>query len=150
MVVVSFATFNPPVYDSYMFPPWANMVGWCLAMSSMTLVPFYAIYKLCTLPGKFCDVSQSFAKRECKEMNKCSFQEYWHFEFEKLQIFILCPETETGLRYYPRDGASFGRQWWSSTVHSKYWLYYDLLLKRSSGYCLLLLVNNIQHSCRFK
>ncbi|XP_030014811.1 sodium-dependent dopamine transporter isoform X1 [Sphaeramia orbicularis] len=55
MVVVSFATFNPPNYGSYMFPPWANMVGWCLAMSSMTMVPLYAIYKLCTLPGKFCD-----------------------------------------------------------------------------------------------
>ncbi|GLD56528.1 sodium-dependent dopamine transporter isoform X1, partial [Lates japonicus] len=55
MVVVSFATFNPPNYGSYMFPPWANMVGWCLAISSMTMVPLYAIYKLCTLPGKFCD-----------------------------------------------------------------------------------------------
>lgn len=58
MVVVSFATFNPPNYGSYTFPPWANMVGWCLAISSMTMVPLYAIYKLCTLPGKFCDVSQ--------------------------------------------------------------------------------------------
>ncbi|KAG7229375.1 hypothetical protein INR49_012766 [Caranx melampygus] len=55
MVVVSFATFNPPNYGSYMFPAWANMVGWCLAISSMTMVPLYAIYKLCTLPGKFCD-----------------------------------------------------------------------------------------------
>lgn len=57
MVVVSFATFNPPVYGSYTFPPWANMVGWCLAMSSMSMVPLYAIYKLCILPGKFCNVS---------------------------------------------------------------------------------------------
>uniref|UniRef100_A0A669B8P0 Transporter n=1 Tax=Oreochromis niloticus TaxID=8128 RepID=A0A669B8P0_ORENI len=46
MVVVSFATFNPPNYGSYMFPAWANMLGWCLAMSSMTMVPLYAIYKL--------------------------------------------------------------------------------------------------------
>lgn len=63
MVVVSFATFNPPNYGSYTFPPWANMVGWCLAISSMTMVPLYAIYKLCTLPGKFCDVSQSFGNQ---------------------------------------------------------------------------------------
>uniref|UniRef100_A0A3P9P3F8 Sodium-dependent dopamine transporter n=1 Tax=Poecilia reticulata TaxID=8081 RepID=A0A3P9P3F8_POERE len=55
MVVVSFATFNPPNYGSYMFPQWANLLGWCLAMSSMTMVPLYAIYKLCTLPGRFCD-----------------------------------------------------------------------------------------------
>ena len=59
MVVVSFATFNPPVYGSYIFPPWANMVGWCLAMSSMSMVPLYAIYKLCVLPGKFCNVSSN-------------------------------------------------------------------------------------------
>ncbi|XP_059921383.1 sodium-dependent dopamine transporter [Gadus macrocephalus] len=55
MVVVSFATFNPPSYGSYTFPTWANMVGWCLAISSMSMVPLYAIYKLCSLPGKFCD-----------------------------------------------------------------------------------------------
>lgn len=71
MVVVSFATFNPPVYDSYMFPPWANMVGWCMAMSSMAMVPLYAIYKLCTLPGKFCDVSRSLAERDWNKINKC-------------------------------------------------------------------------------
>ncbi|KAJ3597854.1 hypothetical protein NHX12_001370 [Muraenolepis orangiensis] len=55
MVVVSFATFNPPSYGSYTFPTWANMVGWCLAISSMIMVPLYAVYKLCSLPGKFCD-----------------------------------------------------------------------------------------------
>ncbi|XP_054638182.1 sodium-dependent dopamine transporter isoform X2 [Dunckerocampus dactyliophorus] len=55
MVVVSFATFNPPNYGFYIFPPWANVLGWCLAISSMTMVPLYAFYKLCTLPGKFCD-----------------------------------------------------------------------------------------------
>uniref|UniRef100_A0A671XP83 Transporter n=1 Tax=Sparus aurata TaxID=8175 RepID=A0A671XP83_SPAAU len=43
MVCVSFATFNPPNYGSYTFPPWANMVGWCLAMSSMAMVPLYCI-----------------------------------------------------------------------------------------------------------
>uniref|UniRef100_A0A8B9KZ65 Transporter n=1 Tax=Astyanax mexicanus TaxID=7994 RepID=A0A8B9KZ65_ASTMX len=45
MVVVSFATFNPPKYGSYYFPTWANMVGWCLSISSMIMVPLYAIYK---------------------------------------------------------------------------------------------------------
>ena len=57
MVVVSFATFNPPKYGNYMFPTWANVVGWCLAVSSMSMVPLYAIYKLLSLPGSFCDVS---------------------------------------------------------------------------------------------
>ncbi|MBN3322922.1 SC6A3 protein, partial [Atractosteus spatula] len=57
MVVVSFATFNPPYYGTYVFPVWANMIGWCVAISSMTMVPIYAIYKFCVLPGTFRDVS---------------------------------------------------------------------------------------------
>uniref|UniRef100_A0A6Q2WTN3 Transporter n=1 Tax=Esox lucius TaxID=8010 RepID=A0A6Q2WTN3_ESOLU len=60
MVVVSFATFNPPNYATYTFPMWANVIGWCLAISSMSMVPLYAIYKMCTLPGKFCDVSRFY------------------------------------------------------------------------------------------
>uniref|UniRef100_A0A8C2I640 Transporter n=1 Tax=Cyprinus carpio TaxID=7962 RepID=A0A8C2I640_CYPCA len=56
MVVVSFATFNPPKYGSYYFPAWATMLGWCLSISSMIMVPLYAFYKFCSLPGSFCDV----------------------------------------------------------------------------------------------
>ncbi|ROK87107.1 Sodium-dependent dopamine transporter [Anabarilius grahami] len=55
MVVISFATFNPPKYGTYYFPTWATMVGWCLSISSMIMVPLYAIYKFCSLPGSFCD-----------------------------------------------------------------------------------------------
>ncbi len=61
MVVVSFATFNPPKYGSYYFPTWATMLGWCLSISSMIMVPLYAIYKFCSLPGSFCDVSISYS-----------------------------------------------------------------------------------------
>uniref|UniRef100_A0A8C2I9B7 Transporter n=1 Tax=Cyprinus carpio TaxID=7962 RepID=A0A8C2I9B7_CYPCA len=60
MVVVSFATFNPPKYGSYYFPAWATMLGWCLSISSMIMVPLYAFYKFCSLPGSFCDVSISY------------------------------------------------------------------------------------------
>lgn len=110
MVVVSFATFNPPVYDSYMFPPWANMVGWCLAMSSMTMVPLYAIYKLCTLPGKFCDVSRSLAERDWNKINclkRSTFflnllrfwiqritNKYLFFALQQRLAYAITPETE--------------------------------------------------------
>ncbi|XP_063055804.1 sodium-dependent dopamine transporter [Engraulis encrasicolus] len=53
MVVVSFASFSAPKYGSYVFPVWANVVGWCLAVSSMTMVPLYALYKFFSLPGNF-------------------------------------------------------------------------------------------------
>lgn len=51
MVVVSIATFRPPHYGAYVFPEWANALGWAIAASSMSVVPIYAAYKLCSLPG---------------------------------------------------------------------------------------------------
>lgn len=51
VVVVSIVTFRPPHYGAYVFPDWANMLGWTIAASSMSLVPIYAAYKLCSLPG---------------------------------------------------------------------------------------------------
>lgn len=51
VVVVSIATFRPPHYGAYVFPEWANVLGWAIAASSMSVVPIYAAYKLCSLPG---------------------------------------------------------------------------------------------------
>ncbi|XP_029797160.1 sodium-dependent dopamine transporter [Suricata suricatta] len=51
VVVVSVVTFRPPHYGAYVFPEWANALGWAIATSSMSMVPVYAAYKLCSLPG---------------------------------------------------------------------------------------------------
>ncbi|KAM5260208.1 sodium-dependent dopamine transporter [Hipposideros larvatus] len=51
VVVVSVVTFRPPHYGDYVFPEWANVLGWTIAMSSMSMVPIYAAYKFCSLPG---------------------------------------------------------------------------------------------------
>ncbi|XP_049623883.1 sodium-dependent dopamine transporter isoform X2 [Suncus etruscus] len=51
VVVVSIVTFRPPHYGAYVFPDWANVLGWTIAASSMSMVPIYATYKLCSLPG---------------------------------------------------------------------------------------------------
>ncbi|XP_043345055.1 sodium-dependent dopamine transporter isoform X1 [Cervus elaphus] len=51
VVVVSIATFRPPHYGAYVFPEWANALGWAIAASSMSVVPIYAAYKFCSLPG---------------------------------------------------------------------------------------------------
>ncbi|XP_075682884.1 sodium-dependent dopamine transporter [Rhinoderma darwinii] len=53
VVVVSIITYSSPKYGNYIFPEWANVIGWLLASSSMAMVPIYAIYKFCTLPGSF-------------------------------------------------------------------------------------------------
>ncbi|GCB72645.1 hypothetical protein scyTo_0006400 [Scyliorhinus torazame] len=51
VVVVSISTFKPPEYDNYVFPDWANVIGWCIAISSMAMVPIYAVYKCISLRG---------------------------------------------------------------------------------------------------
>ncbi|XP_078400369.1 sodium-dependent noradrenaline transporter isoform X2 [Cetorhinus maximus] len=51
VVIVSIVKFKPLTYDEYVFPNWANLVGWGIAVSSMSLVPIYAIYKLFTIRG---------------------------------------------------------------------------------------------------
>ncbi|XP_004845195.1 sodium-dependent dopamine transporter isoform X1 [Heterocephalus glaber] len=53
VVVVSVVTFRPPHYGAYIFPAWANVLGWVVATSSMAMVPIYAVYKFCSLPGSF-------------------------------------------------------------------------------------------------
>ncbi|XP_033034618.1 sodium-dependent dopamine transporter [Trachypithecus francoisi] len=53
VVVVSIVTFRPPHYGAYIFPDWANALGWVIAASSMAMVPIYAAYKFCSLPGSF-------------------------------------------------------------------------------------------------
>uniref|UniRef100_A0A5F9CKU5 Transporter n=1 Tax=Oryctolagus cuniculus TaxID=9986 RepID=A0A5F9CKU5_RABIT len=51
VVVVSIVNFKPLTYDDYVFPPWANWMGWGIALSSMVLVPSYVIYKFLSIPG---------------------------------------------------------------------------------------------------
>ncbi|XP_067905579.1 sodium-dependent noradrenaline transporter [Heterodontus francisci] len=51
VVIVSIVKFKPLTYDEYVFPNWANLVGWGIAVSSMSLVPIYAVYKLFTVRG---------------------------------------------------------------------------------------------------
>uniref|UniRef100_A0A671W5W1 Transporter n=1 Tax=Sparus aurata TaxID=8175 RepID=A0A671W5W1_SPAAU len=53
VVVASTLTSSSLKYDEYVFPYWANFVGWGIAMSSMLFVPVYAIYKFLSLPGTF-------------------------------------------------------------------------------------------------
>lgn len=65
MVVVSIINFKPLTYDDYIFPLWANWVGWGVALSSMTLVPAYVVYKLLSTPGSLREVSSERALCVC-------------------------------------------------------------------------------------
>ncbi|XP_061101088.1 sodium-dependent noradrenaline transporter-like [Conger conger] len=49
VVIASIVNSSDLKYDEYTFPKWSNYVGWGIALSSILLVPFYAIYKCCTV-----------------------------------------------------------------------------------------------------
>uniref|UniRef100_A0A8D1V6N3 Transporter n=1 Tax=Sus scrofa TaxID=9823 RepID=A0A8D1V6N3_PIG len=51
VVVVSIINFKPLTYDDYIYPLWANWVGWGIAGSSMVLVPSYVVYKFLSTRG---------------------------------------------------------------------------------------------------
>lgn len=65
VVVVSIVTFRPPHYGAYIFPEWANALGWAIATSSMSMVPIYAAYKFCSLPGSLREVRAHTGPSPC-------------------------------------------------------------------------------------
>lgn len=64
-MVVSIINFKPLTYDDYVYPPWANWVGWGIALSSMILVPAYVIYKFFSIQGSLWEVSSGMAIVGC-------------------------------------------------------------------------------------
>ena len=56
MAVYSFISYERFRYKDYVYPWWAEMIGWLMAFSSMAVVPIYAIYKICTTSGTLRDV----------------------------------------------------------------------------------------------
>ena len=62
VVIVSIINFKPLTYDDYIFPLWANWVGWGIAGSSMVLVPAYIVYKFFSTRGSIREVSSEPAQ----------------------------------------------------------------------------------------
>ncbi|XP_057374911.1 sodium-dependent dopamine transporter-like [Daphnia carinata] len=46
--------YKPLEYDGYVYPMWANLLGWCIAGSSIAMIPTVAIYQIIITPGTFC------------------------------------------------------------------------------------------------
>lgn len=45
--------YEPLQYENYVYPGWANALGWAIAGSSVICIPTVAIYKLITAQGSF-------------------------------------------------------------------------------------------------
>lgn len=49
--------YEPLTYEDYEYPAWANILGWCIAGSSMMMIPAVALYKILTTKGTLRRVS---------------------------------------------------------------------------------------------
>ncbi|XP_035482308.1 sodium- and chloride-dependent GABA transporter ine [Scophthalmus maximus] len=53
ILIFSIIQFKPARYEGYVFPPWAQGVGWVIALASIIWIPLGAIHTLWVLPGSF-------------------------------------------------------------------------------------------------
>ncbi|KAG6457828.1 hypothetical protein O3G_MSEX010500 [Manduca sexta] len=53
VVVFGLLYQQPLQYQHYTYPPWAVVLGWGLACSSILMIPIVAIYKIVSTPGTF-------------------------------------------------------------------------------------------------
>ncbi|XP_054482430.1 sodium-dependent dopamine transporter isoform X2 [Anoplopoma fimbria] len=51
ILIFSIIQFKPARYGDYVFPPWAQGVGWVIAMGSIIWIPLGAVHTLWVLPG---------------------------------------------------------------------------------------------------
>ncbi|XP_047463153.1 sodium- and chloride-dependent GABA transporter ine [Mugil cephalus] len=53
ILIFSIIQFKPARYEDYVFPTWAQGVGWIIALASIIWIPLGAIHTLWVLPGSF-------------------------------------------------------------------------------------------------
>ncbi|XP_058053644.1 sodium-dependent dopamine transporter [Anopheles bellator] len=53
IIIYGLIGHEPLSYEDYIYPGWANVLGWCIAGSSMIMIPLMACYKLLVTPGSF-------------------------------------------------------------------------------------------------
>lgn len=51
IIVYGLLGYEPLSYENYVYPVWANVLGWAIAGSSVLMIPAVGIYKFCTTPG---------------------------------------------------------------------------------------------------
>ncbi|CAH1378553.1 hypothetical protein MTP99_002379 [Tenebrio molitor] len=53
IIVYGLLGYEPLSYEDYVYPGWANVLGWLIASSSVVMIPLVAIFKILTTPGSF-------------------------------------------------------------------------------------------------
>ncbi|CAH1787244.1 unnamed protein product [Owenia fusiformis] len=48
LLIFNWVQYRPITYGHYVYPAWANILGWLMALMPVLIVPTVAIYKICT------------------------------------------------------------------------------------------------------
>lgn len=59
IIVYGLLQYQPLQYDNYYYPDWANTLGWCIAGSSVMMIPLVAIIQILKTRGTFRQVSDT-------------------------------------------------------------------------------------------
>jgi solute carrier family 6 (neurotransmitter transporter, dopamine) member 3 len=73
ITVYGLVGYTPLSYEDYIYPTWANALGWCIAGSSMICIPICAIYKLLTTKGTLKQVKFNLFKNKLMFFSKLLF-----------------------------------------------------------------------------
>lgn len=47
LLVFNWIEYQPSQYGDYVYPMWADVIGWLMSFSVVVWIPVYAIYRLC-------------------------------------------------------------------------------------------------------
>ncbi|KAK7925683.1 hypothetical protein WMY93_007993 [Mugilogobius chulae] len=76
ILVFSIIQFKPARYEDYVFPPWAQGVGWVIALASIIWIPLGAVHTLWTLSGSLTQkLKLSITPGTLDEMSKIPYYE---------------------------------------------------------------------------
>lgn len=59
IIVYGLLGYEPLSYEDYVYPHWANVLGWTISGSSIAMIPIVACYKIIMTPGSLAKVSRS-------------------------------------------------------------------------------------------
>jgi len=66
--VFGFVWYEPLKYDKYVYPWWANLLGWMMALSSILCMPVLAVAGILLTSGSLREVSSPYIGLRISEL----------------------------------------------------------------------------------
>ncbi|XP_066595478.1 sodium-dependent dopamine transporter isoform X1 [Prorops nasuta] len=75
IIIYGLMGYEPLSYEEYVYPVWANVLGWLIASSSIAMIPGIAIYKILTTSGSFLERIRKLTTpwRDSQQQARCEF-----------------------------------------------------------------------------